>query len=180
MSSTSSPKHIGILRVCAPCGTAFVFCLPCDRGHQYCGPECSQKARRASRARSRSRYLRTEQGREKNRGHQKAYRDRQRKLSVSDQSSPPKPTLLQPSQAVPASVPAAPTIREDVPNESEIKVQDPIIRALHERMRCRGCGCVVTHHLSEDDARTVRRQRRFKWLMPRFKPRSDGCSMLNI
>lgn len=158
-----------------PCGTPYVFCLPCDRGHHYCGPECSREARRASRAASQARYLQTDQGKEMNREHQKAYRSRQRKLSVSDQSSPPEPPPLEPSQALPALVLAAALNTENVSNDSQIEVRHQITRDLPQAMRCRGCGCVVTHHLSEDDAWTVRRQRRRKWLMRKSKRKSGEC-----
>ena len=156
--------------------TVFVFCLCCDRGHRYCGRRCSREARRASRTVSRARYLKTDNGKARNRAHQKTFRSKQRKLSVSDQSSPFTLVPLEPSLAVPAMVPAALTKREEVPNESQTEVQPVVATALPSPMQCRGCGCVVTHHLSDDDLQTVRKQRRRKWLMRKFKRRSDGCS----
>ena len=177
MNSPPSQKQTGILWICIPCGRSFVFCLRCDRGHKYCGPGCSQAARRVSRRVNQARYLQTDHGKMKNREHQKAYRASQRKLSVSDQSSPPLVTPVEPSLAMPALVPAASTnISEDVPNESQIEVQPKIIQVPASPMQCRGCGCSVTYLLSEDGVQTVRRKRRQKWLMQKFKRRSNGCS----
>ena len=156
--------------------TVFVFCLCCDRGHRYCGRRCSREARRASRTVSRARYLKTDNGKARNRAHQKTFRSKQRKLSVSDQSSPFTLVPLEPSLAVPAMVPAALTKREEVPNESQTEVQPVVATALPSPMQCRGCGCSVTYLLSEDGVQTVRRKRRQKWLMQKFKRRSNGCS----
>ena len=62
----------------AGCGVAFWICRCCDRGQQYCGQRCRQKARRHQQSR---------EGRLDDRDRQRAYRKRRGLARVTDPPS---------------------------------------------------------------------------------------------
>lgn len=155
------------------------LCLSCNRGQVYCGLGCSDEARKQGLAEAQARYLQTERGREKNRGHQQAYRDRMQGIGVSDQCSGPVSPPIEPSEQRELAVASATeTHKEGVQNEmsSEIRPQAEAGKS----KACRLCGQVVTHLLSDSDWRVWRRQRRDKWLTQRHRRRSAGYSMSSI
>jgi hypothetical protein len=63
---------------CDRCQVPVVVCTPCDRGQRYCGPDCSQAARREKQRASNRRYQSTERGRKLHNARQARYKDRQR------------------------------------------------------------------------------------------------------
>jgi len=80
-----SKAIVGYRRVCPRCNEYFFICTSCDRGHWYCSPLCSEKARLASKRNARQKYQGSEKGKISNRRAQKIFRE---KLQiVSHQSS---------------------------------------------------------------------------------------------
>ena len=79
---------------CAWCQCSVRICTDCDRGNIYCGPVCSETARRSSLRESNKRYQNSRQGRLKHAARQKCYRERQILVikKVTDQGSQ-NPTL---------------------------------------------------------------------------------------
>jgi hypothetical protein len=67
------------LFVCALCRTQVRICSFCDRGQQYCGKQCSYRARREAQRAAGQRYQRSLRGRMKHTERQRRYRIRQRK-----------------------------------------------------------------------------------------------------
>jgi hypothetical protein len=151
-------------------------CLSCNRGQLYCGSDCSDAARKLGCAEAQTRYRQTERGKEKNREHQRAYRERMQTPRVSDQCSDPVSSPLEPSRTELAVPPAPVNPKEGVQNENQSEAKQPAV-VLVEGKTCRLCGRMVTHLFSDDDWRVWRRQRRDKWLTQRQRPRSEGFSM---
>ena len=151
-------KNIGVLRVCGLCGAQIVFCLPCNRGHRYCGSECAQATRKRSRARSRARYLQSDQGKEKNREHQLAFRRRRRKISVSDQSSLP---IVKPidTSITEAANTAASSINMEEIQDDDSKLARTLGIPTAKPTSCKCCGAIVTHYLLDEGLRALRRRR---------------------
>lgn len=172
-------KNIGVLRVCCLCGAQIVFCLPCNRGQRYCRSGCSQLARKRSRARSRARYLRTDQGKARNSQHQAVHRARRRKLSVSDQPSLFFTEPLDTSAAEVSNVAALLTetegTRRDEPNEAK-QVVAPVAKG----KACECCGTLVTHYVLDESLNVLRRRRRRKCTELTSKPISGDFFMSNI
>lgn len=71
----------------AGCGMTFWICRCCDRGQQYCGDRCRQKARRQRRREANRRHQRSLEGRLDHRDRQRAYRERRRRARVTDTPS---------------------------------------------------------------------------------------------
>lgn len=61
---------------CGRCGRVVYVCSRCDRGQQYCGADCSDKARRASLSAAGARYQQTPRGRRNHARRQCEYRQR--------------------------------------------------------------------------------------------------------
>lgn len=53
-----------------------IICRSCDRGHRYCGLECSQRNRQRNRKVSARHYRQTPRGRRNNAARQQRYRER--------------------------------------------------------------------------------------------------------
>ncbi|MCY1078989.1 hypothetical protein [Archangium lansingense] len=81
------------------CRQVFFLCSACDRGHRYCGPPCSRRARAESMRAAGARYQRTRDGRHAHAARQAAWRERRRQ-KVTHQSPA--------AAAQTASVPVAP------------------------------------------------------------------------
>ncbi len=58
------------------CLATFFLCTHCDRGHRYCSPACSARARREQRRRANQRHQRSPEGRLDHRDRQRDYRRR--------------------------------------------------------------------------------------------------------
>lgn len=71
---------------CARCQSQVVICSHCDRGNIYCGPSCSQQARRESMKAAGRRYQRSRRGRFAHAERQRRYRAHRHK--VTHQGSP--------------------------------------------------------------------------------------------
>lgn len=69
------------LFTCARCRAQVRICSRCDRGQIYCGPACSQQARRASLRAAGRRYQRTRRGRLTHAERQRRYRRRSNKVT---------------------------------------------------------------------------------------------------
>lgn len=121
-----------------------------------------------------ARYLQTERGKEKNREHQRTYRERTQNPGVSDQCSDFIFSPLPPSQAE-SAIPPAPVTQDGVQNEIQIEVQLPVVAQV-EAKACWLCGRMVTHLMSDDDWRVWRRQRRAAWLTQKHRRKSAGYS----
>jgi len=80
------------------CHVVFMVCGPCDRGQRYCSQPCRAGARQRQRREANRRYQKTEAGREIHRCRQRAYRERQAGVRVTDQArrtiTPPPATAL--------------------------------------------------------------------------------------
>ena len=63
---------------CPRCQRLFAICYHCDRGHVYCGPSCSEGARRDSLRRARRRHRRSPEGRLDHRDRERERRLRRR------------------------------------------------------------------------------------------------------
>jgi len=74
---------------CARCRRQVAICSHCDRGNIYCGPNCSQQARRESMKAAGGRYQRSRRGRFAHAKRQ--HRHRMRRNKVTHQGSPPPP-----------------------------------------------------------------------------------------
>ena len=66
---------------CARCHSQVVICSHCDRGNIYCGPGCSQQARRESKRAAGRRYQRSRRGRFAHAERQHRYRTRRHKVT---------------------------------------------------------------------------------------------------
>ena len=63
--------------VCLECGAVVLICRRCDHGHRYCGPECSQEARRKSKLKAALKYQSKPEGKANHNKRQQEYLDRQ-------------------------------------------------------------------------------------------------------
>lgn len=70
-------------RKCRRCGTRFVICRSCYRGHRYCSSECSCASRVESVRSARRRYRASPEGRE---DHRDRERERRKRRRVGDHS----------------------------------------------------------------------------------------------
>jgi hypothetical protein len=66
---------------CARCRAQVLICSRCDRGNIYCGPACSQQARRASLRAAGRRYQHGRRGRFTHAERQRRYRRRTHKVT---------------------------------------------------------------------------------------------------
>ena len=73
---------------CARCDRQVAICRHCDRGQRYCGPDCAQAARRASRRAAGARYQRSRPGRMNHARRQGRYRTRRRKVTHQGSLAP--------------------------------------------------------------------------------------------
>ena len=73
----SSRLYTARLFQCQRCHAQVVICQRCDRGQRYCGGDCAELSRQASRRRSVRRYQLTRQCRLKAAARQQRFRDRQ-------------------------------------------------------------------------------------------------------
>jgi hypothetical protein len=69
------------LFTCARCRAQVLICSRCDRGHIYCGPRCSQQARRESLRAAGRRYQHSRRGRLTHAERQHRYRRRPHKVT---------------------------------------------------------------------------------------------------
>ncbi len=98
---------------CARCRTQVLICRRCDRGHIYCGPKCSQQARRESLRAAGRRYQRSRRGHLSHAERQRRYRRRAHKVTHQgsaptaphDSLSPESRTALRQSPHCPPPVP---------------------------------------------------------------------------
>ena len=81
---------------CAHCDRQVVICRHCDHGNRYCGRDCAQAARRASRRAAGARYQRSRPGRMKHAQRQRRYRRRWRKVTHQGSLAPPTDVSLPP------------------------------------------------------------------------------------
>ena len=81
MQSTARLFH------CARCRRQVLICRHCDRGNRYCGPGCSEPARRESLKAAGGRYQSSRRGRFTHAARQRRYRASRPK--VTHQGSPP-------------------------------------------------------------------------------------------
>jgi len=63
--------------VCLECGAVVLICRRCDRGHRYCGPGCSQEARRKSKLAAVLKYQDSDEGKANHNKRQQRYLDRE-------------------------------------------------------------------------------------------------------
>jgi hypothetical protein len=79
---------------CAGCRCQVVICRHCDRGNIYCGPQCSQPARRQSQRAAGRRYQSSRRGRFRHAARQRCYRFRRRKVTHQGSIDSPADVLL--------------------------------------------------------------------------------------
>ena len=65
----------------AGCGLVFYICSSCYRRQVYCGDRCRRKARRQQRRAANRRHQHSREGRLDHRDHQRAYRERLRRVT---------------------------------------------------------------------------------------------------
>ena len=75
---------------CARCRRQVVICRRCDRGHIYCGRQCSESARDESLRAAARRYQGSRAGRFKHAERQRRYRSRQQKVTHQGSSASPR------------------------------------------------------------------------------------------
>ena len=63
------------------CGLVFYICSSCYRRQVYCGDRCRRKARRQQRRAANRRHQHSREGRLDHRDHQRAYRERLRRVT---------------------------------------------------------------------------------------------------
>ena len=134
----------GLRRTCGLCDKHFYVCMPCDRWHWYCGPGCSQAARKLSLRKARRKYSKSKKGRQTNRLAQENHRKRKRfKNKVSHQSSPPAEPALPPKGAEIQELvldPSAQSIsKEEVHESTRQRLSRPSFP------QCVVCGRTITH-----------------------------------
>lgn len=132
---------------CPRCQRLFAICSHCDRGHVYCGPSCSDGARRDSLRRARRRHRRSPEGRLDHRDRERARRLRRRlfRARVGDHpSTTPEPAIM----LVPALAPSGTSTLEtpasrgetlespDAPRPLPVAASSPMEWDAH----CRICG----------------------------------------
>ena len=66
----------------------FLICRPCYRGQAYCGEGCRRQTRQRQRLEANRRYEQDREVLQDHRDRQRAWRERQRRQSVTDHSSP--------------------------------------------------------------------------------------------
>lgn len=69
------------------CGAMFLICRPCYHGQAYCSEECGWRARQRQRLEANRRYEQDWEVRQDHRDRQRAWRERQRGLVVTDHTS---------------------------------------------------------------------------------------------
>ena len=100
---------------CRRCRRQTRICPCCDRGNQYCSPECSQAARRESNLKSSRRYQATKRGRANHAARQQQYLSRK----MTQQGSLTEVLVLKGkepariSSTVPSNAPATPLPTND-------------------------------------------------------------------
>jgi hypothetical protein len=131
---------------CPRCLRVFAICSHCDRGHVYCGPSCSEGARRDSLRRARRRHRRSPEGRLDHRDRGRERRQRRRlEARVGDHpSATPEPTVklsaaLDPSGISSEGTPAERVEKVENPDAPGPVPVVPSSPALWAR-RCRVCG----------------------------------------
>lgn len=83
-----SASH-GYFKICPSCGTRFLVCVRCDRGHRYCSESCKDAGRKSTYRRASKTYQASDNGRINHRKRQKTYRkNRHLKENVTQHSSP--------------------------------------------------------------------------------------------
>ena len=73
MADHSSHHAAGMRIKCPECKHYFVICCRCYRGHQYCGKECSKRARSVSQRASEKRYKQSPLAKRLHRARQNKY-----------------------------------------------------------------------------------------------------------
>lgn len=73
-------KNIARQYLCALCHNKITICYACDRGNLYCGPSCSQVARRSTLSRAGKKYQSNQRGKLKHAERQKRYRSNPKKI----------------------------------------------------------------------------------------------------
>ncbi len=133
---------------CPRCQRLFAICSHCDRGHVYCGPSCSEGARRDSLRRARRRHRRSPEGRLDHRDRERERRIR-RRLFQARVGDHPSATLEPVIKLAPALDPSGISTLE-TPANRVVKVEIPdaprsLPGAASSRVEwdahCRVCGC---------------------------------------
>ena len=117
---------------CARCRCQVVICSRCDRGNIYCGPQCSQAARRGSLNAAGRRYQRTRRGRHTHAARQRRYRSRREKVT---------------HQGSPSPAPNASLVTD--PKDS-VGWSKPVVREQAACFRCSFCGCRCSAFVRQD------------------------------
>jgi hypothetical protein len=74
---------------CIRCSALVFVCARCDRGNEYCGPNCAKEARRASQRAANRRYQATPRGRQLHAARQARYQQRRcQQAKMTEQGSP--------------------------------------------------------------------------------------------
>ena len=94
---------------CPRCRSRVLLCQRCDRGHVFCSPGCSRRARRESLRRAEARYRRSEKGRRNNAVRQKRFRIR---VARRASATAPATFVTHHSPAVPAATQISATPEE--------------------------------------------------------------------
>lgn len=76
---------------CRHCGTIFLICRPCYRGHRYCGEYCQENGYKARRRAARRKHEASTEGRQDHRDRQQEYRNRQKAPASEPLSLPSVP-----------------------------------------------------------------------------------------
>ncbi len=81
------PSFVLRMRTCrwSACSALFWICRSCDRGQGYCSEDCRSAQRRRQRRAANRRHQRSPEGRADHRDRQRAYRERLRRVRVTDQ-----------------------------------------------------------------------------------------------
>jgi RNA polymerase-binding transcription factor DksA len=150
---------VGIRRTCGLCNKHFYICLACDRWHWYCGPDCSQGARKRSLRKSRRKYSQSKKGRRANSLAQKNHRKRRRlKKIVSHQSSASALPALPPKHAEAAQeLVLGPSVKQ-VPKE-EVNESTRQKVSNDRFLQCLVCGCAITQVPLFDKFRHSRKEK---------------------
>ncbi len=73
---------------CGRCHRQVFICNPCDRGNIYCGPACSEAARKTSLQAAGKRYQSSRRGRFKHADRQRRYRAQSQKVTHQGSARP--------------------------------------------------------------------------------------------
>ena len=134
--------------VCGACGKEVRICRRCDRGHQYCSPECSQAARDASCRKAQHNYQHTSDGRWNHAERQRRYRERKRK-NVTHHSSgkPPSSSRMEAATAFEVcereeATPQKPGAQDGGPSDTShtVSLDSVLLTPATEDARCYFCG----------------------------------------